>query len=66
MLACQREEVDHVRALLEKGVRLFSLNFVRFTVYVTGNLCNQALRIMTGHFSHYAKCLNSSGISCND
>ena len=34
-------------------------------VYVTGNLCNQALRVMTEHFSHFAKCLNSLAISRN-
>ena len=33
--------------------------------YVTGNLCNQALRVMTEHFSHFAKCLNSFAISRN-
>ena len=33
------------------------------SVYVTGNLCNPALRVMTKHFRHYAKSLNSSGIS---
>ena len=34
-------------------------------VYVTGNLCNQALRVMTEHFSHFVKCLNSLAISRN-
>ena len=34
-------------------------------VYVTGNLCNQALHVMTEHFSHFAKCLNSLAISRN-
>ena len=33
--------------------------------YVTGNLCNQALRVMTEHFSPFAKCLNSLAISRN-
>ena len=28
-------------------------------VYITGNLCNQALCIMTEHFSHFTKCLPS-------
>ena len=35
------------------------------SIYVTGNLCNQALRVMTEHFSHFAKCLNSLAISRN-
>ena len=26
--------------------------------YVTGNLCNQALHVMSEHFSHFAKFLN--------
>ena len=34
-------------------------------IYVTGNLCNQAICVMTEHFSHFAKCLNSLAISRN-
>ena len=39
--------------------------YMYLCIYVTGNLCNPALRVMTEHFRHYAKCLNSSGISWN-
>ena len=37
-------------------------NYIDDRIYVTGNLGNQALRVMTEHFSHFAKCL---GISRN-
>ena len=41
------------------------LTWHHHSIYVTGNLCNQALRIMTEHFSHFLKCLNSLAISRN-
>ena len=31
-------------------------------IHVTANLCNKALSVMTEHLSHFAQCLNSSGI----
>ena len=38
--------------------------FIQQLLHVTCNLCNQALRVMTEHFSHFAKsCLVQ--IACN-
>ena len=40
---------------LEYKQWITSTKVCKYTIYVTGNLCNQTLRIMTEHFNHFAK-----------
>ena len=48
--------------LFKLAVSIILYVFVILCIYVTYNLCNQALCVMTEHFSHFAKCLNSLAI----